>query len=701
MPDVAGDVRDEAAVLDWALTQAGLQEDTEVDAGPAVLDLLSFPAAAADTDPSPTPKVAPKAAPPTDEQPTATREGADKAVETEESVDELSEVLDTIKNDNNVVAFFCKYIWLYLNHLEIFAFKTLSNCVLESLRSVFGVFLFLSLHFPRYEAIMFYGLLNLFSILRDALAEENKYEIKIDEKTETDSKLLESLKSRAFESLNYDHGYDSQTSQSCWPFKCAAAKKIVHKSLNIDKLTRKPLLRPGRAREEQAVGWFAWIFGFGSGRSKEAEAVVPIEEDEQDYDTSDISEDDESEEEEDDEDEDEEYSLELLDDEDEAEDEVDEGGGEDERTWNSVSLLGGEDWFSVDLLGSKEDEVGRDWWEVELGLDPAWLSADLLGLGSTGRAWWEVSLLSPAEPGPAPVLVCAEVEHDSRAWYEVSLVGFCDDGVDHWYEADLLSWPADSAGFHDQEDEGDDEDDDDADVLSVNLLGYYETVDNRNWFDVDLFSEPISFHDQEDNLDSNNLNIENIQTEDENDRYQETVDAEMIQTTDANEEEEEKEEEEEINRSDSDGESSQEETESDDTKIAETDEEDKEEHEEGKQEEVIEYVEDEEEVVEEEAEQEEAEEEEEVIEEEEEEEENLTGWLFGSSKNRPEAIEEKEIDFILEDEAKASTENVVPVAPEMEAIKGTAENVESAKESSAARAAVRAGRNVVILFCEY
>jgi len=101
-----GDVRDEAAVLNWALTQAGLQEDTEVDAGPAVLDLLSFPAAAADTDPSPTPKVAPKAAPPTDEQPTATREGADKAVETEESVDELSEVLDTIKNDNNVVAFF-------------------------------------------------------------------------------------------------------------------------------------------------------------------------------------------------------------------------------------------------------------------------------------------------------------------------------------------------------------------------------------------------------------------------------------------------------------------------------------------------------------------------------------------------------------------------------------------------------------------
>ena len=32
---------------------------------------------------------------------------------------------------------------------------------------------------------------------------------------------------------------------SCWPFVCASAKKAVHKGLNIEKLTSKPVIRTG------------------------------------------------------------------------------------------------------------------------------------------------------------------------------------------------------------------------------------------------------------------------------------------------------------------------------------------------------------------------------------------------------------------------------------------------------------------------
>ena len=110
--DLSGDLTDEAAVLGWALTQAGVKVAEKKESGD---DLLAFPAADAGKSAPPTPKVTPKEVPkapaPVDEEDEeeATESGNDTGAEEEEEEPELSETVDTIKNDNNVVVFFCKY----------------------------------------------------------------------------------------------------------------------------------------------------------------------------------------------------------------------------------------------------------------------------------------------------------------------------------------------------------------------------------------------------------------------------------------------------------------------------------------------------------------------------------------------------------------------------------------------------------------
>ena len=110
-----GDVTDEAAVLGWALVQAGIkevEEDEESMVEEVMEDLdemLTFPGAIAETKAPPSPKVEPKhkaekATPPPAPQGGNKSEGSDAAS------DELSEIVDSIKNDNNVVVFFCKYL---------------------------------------------------------------------------------------------------------------------------------------------------------------------------------------------------------------------------------------------------------------------------------------------------------------------------------------------------------------------------------------------------------------------------------------------------------------------------------------------------------------------------------------------------------------------------------------------------------------
>ena len=107
--DFLGDLTDEAAVLGWALTQAGVKVAQKKEA-PA--DLLPFPAADAGKSAPPTPKVTPKDVPKApapveeeDEEEATESAGAQE----EEEEPELSETVDTIKNDNNVVVFFCEY----------------------------------------------------------------------------------------------------------------------------------------------------------------------------------------------------------------------------------------------------------------------------------------------------------------------------------------------------------------------------------------------------------------------------------------------------------------------------------------------------------------------------------------------------------------------------------------------------------------
>ena len=106
-------------MLGWALTQAGVKLAQKKETPE---DLLAFPAADAGKSAPPTPKVTPKDVPkapaPVEEEDEeeddeeATEEDAEDnggAQEEEEEEPELSETVDTIKNDNNVVVFFCKY----------------------------------------------------------------------------------------------------------------------------------------------------------------------------------------------------------------------------------------------------------------------------------------------------------------------------------------------------------------------------------------------------------------------------------------------------------------------------------------------------------------------------------------------------------------------------------------------------------------
>ena len=102
-------------MLGWALTQAGVKIVDPKKKDLVAEDPLAFPAADAGKSAPPTPKVAPKkVAPPAveeEEEQQEEVEGVEEAVAVaeEEEEPELSETVDKIKNDNNVVVFFCKY----------------------------------------------------------------------------------------------------------------------------------------------------------------------------------------------------------------------------------------------------------------------------------------------------------------------------------------------------------------------------------------------------------------------------------------------------------------------------------------------------------------------------------------------------------------------------------------------------------------
>jgi len=104
-----GDVTDEAAVLGWALTQAGVKMVDPKKKNLVAEDPLAFPAADAGKSAPPTPKVAPKkVAPPAveEEEEEESASVEEVAATEEEDEPELSETVDKIKNDNNVVVFF-------------------------------------------------------------------------------------------------------------------------------------------------------------------------------------------------------------------------------------------------------------------------------------------------------------------------------------------------------------------------------------------------------------------------------------------------------------------------------------------------------------------------------------------------------------------------------------------------------------------
>jgi len=291
-------------------------------------------------------------------------------------------------------------------------------------------------------------------------------------------------------------------------------KKVVHKKLNIDKLTTRPLIRVGEKKVEEPVGWLAWIFGFESGS--------PIEETEfteEDEEISDIQEqDDEDEETEEDYEEiDEEVSedeadiigkREAIDDDDELDQ------GDDDISWYSVNLLGDEDWFSVDLLGDDYPSIDeRNWYDIDFfgntDDEPSWLGLNLLGEETGSGNWYDIDLLGSGK-GKKAKIVCTDVDHDQRNWYDIAPLGFCDDGIKHWYEVELFSFPG-ASGY---------EEDDQPSFFSVDLVGQdYETYENRNWYDVDLFNEPISATEEE--TDSDSVDEINEESEEEEPAEQE------------------------------------------------------------------------------------------------------------------------------------------------------------------------------------
>jgi len=454
-----GDVTDEAAVLGWALTQAGIKVESETededDDDCENCDILSFPTASAEDSIPLTPKITPKAAkaepkkavkkpvpakePEVKEEPKVEKSKAEPT-KVEEPVEELSEIVDTIKNDNNVVVFF-------------------------------------------YPSL-------------GSLGQKN-----VTNGREDDEDLMAKLRSDSVKTLNFDHGFESLA--SCWPLTCASAKKIVHKSLNIDKLTSRPLIRVGEKKVEEPVGWLGWIFGFKSGSREEVND--DSEDDEEDPEDA-VGEEDEGEEEEDTEEYEEELDEEIVEDEesedettnlDEAEDDDNIDQESDDISWYSVNLLGDEDWFSINLFGDDSPSGDdRNWYEVDLlgdtGDEPSWLGITLLGGESDSENWYDLDLLGGPEEKGAEI-VCSEVDHDQRNWYEFAPLGFCDDGIKHWYEVELLSFPG-ASGFEEEAEPS---------MFSVELLGSeYETHENRNWYDVDLFNEPVSATEEETDSDS-------------------------------------------------------------------------------------------------------------------------------------------------------------------------------------------------------
>ena len=100
--------------MDWVLVQAGIKaagEDDDEDGGIVeevmedIDEILTFPGASAETQPPP-PQPQPKLTPPE----TKKQNKSQNFDPSEEATPEpLSEIVDIIKNDNNVVVFFCKY----------------------------------------------------------------------------------------------------------------------------------------------------------------------------------------------------------------------------------------------------------------------------------------------------------------------------------------------------------------------------------------------------------------------------------------------------------------------------------------------------------------------------------------------------------------------------------------------------------------
>ena len=110
-----GDATDEAAVLGWALVQAGIkevEEDEESMVEEVMEDLdemLTFPGASAEAGPPPTPKVEPKVNPKKSSPPSPAAPSSSSNKSEDAEAEEINEIVDSIKNDNNVVVFFCKY----------------------------------------------------------------------------------------------------------------------------------------------------------------------------------------------------------------------------------------------------------------------------------------------------------------------------------------------------------------------------------------------------------------------------------------------------------------------------------------------------------------------------------------------------------------------------------------------------------------
>ena len=96
--------------MDWVLVQAGVKKAGDEDGGlveevmEEIDEMLTFPGASAETEPPPPPQ--PRLTPPE----TKKENKSQSFNPSEEATPEpLSEIVDIIKNDNNVVVFFCKY----------------------------------------------------------------------------------------------------------------------------------------------------------------------------------------------------------------------------------------------------------------------------------------------------------------------------------------------------------------------------------------------------------------------------------------------------------------------------------------------------------------------------------------------------------------------------------------------------------------